>query len=1071
MTTLFLWLHAFLAAVLPLIHTLQLVRAWDLEHGHWHIPPNLVSRSRITETTTLHLCIALLALSGVLLLDHIIQLVVAWSCTDRRYRWTSVRQEEEEAQDSSDEEEDQGDSDEEENKRKESKAAIPMTSHTDDGEEKKEEDSNHPLLFDFNTDCWMLRLLHWRYHVSVELIILLVLVVLELIVMVHPDIIMLMMGSLSIAVCLLLGMMLAWRRFRYAHRLASQAQNSVQLEAAAAVSTWALPHPPIPHHIWNPHMDAQAPQNQSENPTTKPKSNPKASAQLRIRDKWVWFIHYQHMWTWPIYVIMAISTLLLFIFFVHTCGQSRPFYSFEQRRDMEQHDTTFEDWRKEQIQNQTQRLPTVVLVVLDGMRYDVVLDHPDWIALRTNTSYPWTSDLVFLESQAAIPTVSLPNWATLASGTRPEITGMKGNAFISQIPADHLFARAARFDLPVFTGDLDIDDTPAFSDWNPQTIFDSVYTNSSTRPVERTLIGSPMYVQILEAALPPRTGQGAVPEISRSARVDANTESVGFFGIYNWLAGMAQAFNPILNYVTDVNVPSDPVNKRTLEPIIEADLIRAQDISVALTQPYKLSFVHLESADHMAHQYGVHHHKYHRACSEYARAVRRILVIAEHRSAVDPNDTVIVAITTDHGHVSKGGHGGLGPEIRRTPLLLYARNLTTQIHNLTVDATKQHHITAVDVSTSLALVLGIPVPRQSTGRWIEALMPLVDENLRERLFADLYEQRRILTWYFMIQSGLPRDDMSFAHDHHASLISFPVFAASIASLNLSTVDTYALALYELHDQYELARESVMKTLLIRNFVVASMIATTVLLFVWWRFHVFGEFQFLDTPLRIEIHRYWLYALGVVILYEAFVIGVYIIVFVARGYTRWDSTHIHSDAVMPLFLMTALLPGIGFMFFLVRVLAVPILAQEAVDREFVTAEHAHEPLFILYDWMYKGCQFLTVDFYLWRARTKHSIKQSLRLLNFFSFVMILALVQTLVIFILESILGVLLPLCVPVQMVDSILWEFQFRILSLHIMNLPLQYGSIVGYQVMLHATAMKILQRHGMTRQDKKSTK
>ena len=74
------------------------------------------------------------------------------------------------------------------------------------------------------------------------------------------------------------------------------------------------------------------------------------------------------------------------------------------------------------------------------------------------------------------------------------------------------------------------------------------------------------------------------------------------------------------------------------------------------------SFIYLGEVDEAGHLYGG-------ASTEYTAAIRRVdehlggmLAVVEQRSR-DHDEDWLVAVTTDHGHVDAGGHGGAEPEV------------------------------------------------------------------------------------------------------------------------------------------------------------------------------------------------------------------------------------------------------------------------------------------------------------------------------------------------------------------------------------------------------------------------
>ncbi len=70
----------------------------------------------------------------------------------------------------------------------------------------------------------------------------------------------------------------------------------------------------------------------------------------------------------------------------------------------------------------------VQLVVLDGMRFDMLTKVPDMAALLDE----FKEDLIVRKMQAQLPTMSVPNWITLMTGAPPEWSGVLGNLLVPE---------------------------------------------------------------------------------------------------------------------------------------------------------------------------------------------------------------------------------------------------------------------------------------------------------------------------------------------------------------------------------------------------------------------------------------------------------------------------------------------------------------------------------------------------------------------------------------------------------------------------------------------------------------
>ena len=113
-----------------------------------------------------------------------------------------------------------------------------------------------------------------------------------------------------------------------------------------------------------------------------------------------------------------------------------------------------------------------------------------------------------------------------------------------------------------------------------------------------------------------------------------------------------------------------------------------------------LALVHLDYADHEAHQHGAE-------SSEYKSAVAHAdAVLAKIVAKLDPAHDALV-VTSDHGHIGRGGHGGAEPEVVAVPVVLWGAGISAGIH--------RRGISARDVAPTIAALLGLPALAHARG--------------------------------------------------------------------------------------------------------------------------------------------------------------------------------------------------------------------------------------------------------------------------------------------------------------------------------------------------------------------
>ena len=142
---------------------------------------------------------------------------------------------------------------------------------------------------------------------------------------------------------------------------------------------------------------------------------------------------------------------------------------------------------------------------------------------------------------------------------------------------------------------------------------------------------------------------------------------------------------------------------------------RARDALQKGTAP-RFLVVHFVGLDHAGHAWGPPSDRYAAAARSMDAKIDGLI------RSVDADTTVV--ITSDHAITNRGGHGGSDAEARRTPLVMFGRGIR-QVSGLAVDQ--------VDLTPTLAALMGVPIPAQSTGRIIHEALDLSNEERERRL--------------------------------------------------------------------------------------------------------------------------------------------------------------------------------------------------------------------------------------------------------------------------------------------------------------------------------------------------
>ncbi len=116
---------------------------------------------------------------------------------------------------------------------------------------------------------------------------------------------------------------------------------------------------------------------------------------------------------------------------------------------------------------------------------------------------------------------------------------------------------------------------------------------------------------------------------------------------------------------------------------------------------------HYLGVDHAGHKFGPRHPEMARKLGEADRAVRRL--------AMELPADCLLLVAGDHGMTSSGDHGGDSQDEVRAALVAHSKRFRFRA------ARGDQPVAQVDLATTLALLLGVPIPYSSLGRLIPDL--------------------------------------------------------------------------------------------------------------------------------------------------------------------------------------------------------------------------------------------------------------------------------------------------------------------------------------------------------------
>lgn len=241
------------------------------------------------------------------------------------------------------------------------------------------------------------------------------------------------------------------------------------------------------------------------------------------------------------------------------------------------------------------------------------------------------------------------------------------------------------------------------------------------------------------------------------------------------------------------------------DPMAAEMLLNSFDPKSPDYMPYRLFLMHFMAVDDMGHLHGVTtdynpYNTYQKAISNTTQVLTRLVDLLD-------NETTLV-ITSDHGHIDRGGHGGTHPQLKAIPLIVYQRgsglgkgvkvdyppaesdksdlpepklpiggsdgggddsanyegakrsagDVDTDddiVANQAATSTLTYGLSAERAQSNLAVVgtvcglLGIPLPRQSLGLVVEEVIDhllVADPHHREAVYRDLFLQKKALVY-------------------------------------------------------------------------------------------------------------------------------------------------------------------------------------------------------------------------------------------------------------------------------------------------------------------------------------
>jgi hypothetical protein len=311
--------------------------------------------------------------------------------------------------------------------------------------------------------------------------------------------------------------------------------------------------------------------------------------------------------------------------------------------------------------------------------------------------------------------------------------------------------------------------------------------------------------------------------------------------------------------------------------------------------------------------------------NSYVEAVRNKTKILRKLFAAAPPGTTLV-IVSDHGHVDRGGHGGIDAVLRDAPLIIYHKGsglglklppvapLPPYLPQFKRAASVNGPIyDSTDVAPTICALLGLPVPRTGQGRLIEeALMLLPPASWSLHLSDLLYQNTAAFTqWKAAVEA-----------DMNVPALPTNVSSGSSAAASAAAID-------KMNADYWASRQRIMAIAVQKNQLLNLLVADVVMavimmqalhrytmadpwnafrvLFKWvpcFGFHLSDHQQLVGA---VNLRAITI-SVGLTVVYFIVTVGTLLAITFGLGYDAWDSTLIHSPNAFVRYLGVSLGPA-------------------------------------------------------------------------------------------------------------------------------------------------------------------
>jgi hypothetical protein len=224
---------------------------------------------------------------------------------------------------------------------------------------------------------------------------------------------------------------------------------------------------------------------------------------------------------------------------------------------------------------------------------------------------------------------------------------------------------------------------------------------------------------------------GAGPEISDAPLVNLPYEQLSFLTVDGLFteAKRANLTTALVGYQWwERMIPEHAVDRRFFVSATDArsdSEVTETALGLMGRLPPNLLLIHLSEVAGAAQAYGTDSEEYLTAvqnADSHLREIAQVMSLTRN----------VLIVTSDHGYLSDGGHGGGDPEVVLTPLVMVGARIAQGSH---------HDIRQTDIAPTVAALLGLAVPSAAQGDILFDTMTLDEAESTEKWVA--WSQQRV----------------------------------------------------------------------------------------------------------------------------------------------------------------------------------------------------------------------------------------------------------------------------------------------------------------------------------------